>query len=198
MARMCRPYSNTMELWTLDPNLHLSSQDTTFCLITSLLAHCVLSLFVCPRLALLLVCSLHAFYLSFYLPCSFLGLSTGLFPCLFTYTHGAKDVWSEGTTSQAQAKRAKTQAQKVQCPVDQRPSLPKRLYLSTPPLLTSSLEHCIRLILYVPFLGHIPKAWPCLIYLSYTLLGHTLEMQTCISYLSYILLWVVFLRCDNV
>ena len=26
---MCRPYSNPMELWTLNPNLHLSSQDHT-------------------------------------------------------------------------------------------------------------------------------------------------------------------------
>ena len=95
MASVCRPYSNTMELWTLDPNLHLSSQDTTFCLITCLLAHCVLSLFVCPRLALLLVCSLHAFYLSFYLLCSFLGLSTSLFPCLL-HVHA----WSKGRLEQ--------------------------------------------------------------------------------------------------
>ena len=30
---VCRTYSNPMKLWTLDPNLHLFSQDTFFCLI---------------------------------------------------------------------------------------------------------------------------------------------------------------------
>ena len=33
---VCRPYSNPMELWTLNPNLHLSPQDTPFCLIICL------------------------------------------------------------------------------------------------------------------------------------------------------------------
>ena len=37
---VCRPYSNPMELWTSNPNLHFSSQDTLFCLIT-----CCLPLF---------------------------------------------------------------------------------------------------------------------------------------------------------
>ena len=28
---VCRPYFNTMKIWTLNPNLHLSPLDTTFC-----------------------------------------------------------------------------------------------------------------------------------------------------------------------
>ena len=35
---MCRPYFNTMKLWTSDPNLHLSLAETTFCLFVCLLA----------------------------------------------------------------------------------------------------------------------------------------------------------------
>ena len=33
---VCRPYFNTMKLWTSDPNLHLSLADTTFCLLSCL------------------------------------------------------------------------------------------------------------------------------------------------------------------
>ena len=35
---VCCPYSNFMELWTPNPNLHLSSWDTLYCLITCLFA----------------------------------------------------------------------------------------------------------------------------------------------------------------
>ena len=35
---VCRPYFNTMKLWTSDPNLHLSPVDTTLCLLACLFA----------------------------------------------------------------------------------------------------------------------------------------------------------------
>ena len=35
---MCRPCFNTMELWTFDPNLHLSLVDTTFYLLSCVFA----------------------------------------------------------------------------------------------------------------------------------------------------------------
>jgi len=44
----CRPCFNTMNLWTSDPNLHLSLANTTFCLLSRLFA-------------LLLVCLLYCF-----------------------------------------------------------------------------------------------------------------------------------------
>ena len=101
---VCRLYSNPMELWILDPNLHLSSQDTLFCLIACLFAFFVLHMFVCPCLASF--ASLSFSMLSFYL---FFCLSTSLFPCLL-HVHAQ----SEGMTSQAQAKRARMQAHKGQ------------------------------------------------------------------------------------
>ena len=45
---VCCPYFNPMELWTFDPNLHLSLSDTTFCLLSCLFAFtfvCLLSCF---------------------------------------------------------------------------------------------------------------------------------------------------------
>ena len=47
---VCRPYFNTMRLWTTDPNLHLSLADTTFCLLSCLFILCLLFaiLLVCP------------------------------------------------------------------------------------------------------------------------------------------------------
>ena len=35
---VCRPYFNTMKLWTPDPNLHLSLVNITFCLLSFLFA----------------------------------------------------------------------------------------------------------------------------------------------------------------
>ena len=63
---VCRPYFNTMKLWTSDPNLHLSPVDTTFCL--------PFCLFV-----FLLVCLL-AYLLSCFLICLSCGSS-----CLLPY-----------------------------------------------------------------------------------------------------------------
>ena len=76
-----------MELWTLDPNIHLSSMDTLFCLITCLFALFISSTcFVCPHLALFISMF---FACSSYLLCFFLCLFVGLFPCLLQYMHGA-------------------------------------------------------------------------------------------------------------
>ena len=46
---LCRPYLNTMKLWTFDPNLHLSLAKTSFCLLSCLFAF-------------LLVCLLFGFF----------------------------------------------------------------------------------------------------------------------------------------
>ena len=53
-----------------------------------------------------------------------------------------------------------------------------------------SLEPYIqgRVALFVSCLGHIPRVWQCLFYLSNTLLGYTLWMLACMLYLSCTLL----------
>ena len=91
-----------MELWTLDPNLHLSAQDTLFCLITCLFAPFIcLARFVFPRLAL---------FVSVFLACS------PFFPCFFLFSlhvhPWSMDTQSKGVTSQAQAKKARMHARR--------------------------------------------------------------------------------------
>ena len=85
---VCHPYSNPMELRTLDPNLHLSSQDTPFCLITCLftLSYAQHALYA-PVWLSLVVCSSHALPISFV--CFFACLPT-CFSCICIYTHGAR------------------------------------------------------------------------------------------------------------
>ena len=39
---VCRPWFNTMRLWTFDLNLHLSLTNTTFCLLSCLFTLCLL------------------------------------------------------------------------------------------------------------------------------------------------------------
>ena len=66
---VCHQCFNTMELWTFDPNLHLSLMDTTFCLFPCLfpfLLVCLLSCYICHVYLLyllyaFLLCSLHLF-----------------------------------------------------------------------------------------------------------------------------------------
>ena len=67
---VCRPYFNTMKLWTFDPNLNLSLADTTFCLLSclfSFLLICLLSYFFdchvyhAYLLCASFICSLHLF-----------------------------------------------------------------------------------------------------------------------------------------
>ena len=83
---VCRPHSNPMELWTPNPNLHLSSQDTLFCLITCLFAPVWLSFF-------------DSFSFSMLSLCLFLCLSTGLFLLLLHVHVWSMDTWSKGVTS---------------------------------------------------------------------------------------------------
>ena len=44
---VCHPYFNKMQLWTSNPNLHLSLVDTTFCLLPSLIAFFLVCLLSC-------------------------------------------------------------------------------------------------------------------------------------------------------
>ena len=82
---VCRPYSNLMELWTLDPNPHFSSLDTPFCLTTCFFAPVWLSLIVCP-----LACFLSSYFFACLLAC-FLW---------FLHVHAwSKETWSEDVTS---------------------------------------------------------------------------------------------------
>ena len=52
---VCRPYFNTMKLWTSDPNLHLSHVDSTLCLLACLFAFLLVCLLSC-LFAFSLVC----------------------------------------------------------------------------------------------------------------------------------------------
>ena len=63
---VCCPHFNTMKLWTLDPNLHFSLADTTFCLLVCLFACLLAVLLVCHiyyvyLLHASIMCSLHPF-----------------------------------------------------------------------------------------------------------------------------------------
>ena len=49
---VCRPYFNTMKLWTFNPNLHLSLADTAFCLLSCLFVFSLVCLLSCSMLAM--------------------------------------------------------------------------------------------------------------------------------------------------
>ena len=70
---VCHPCLTTMKLWTFNPNLHLSLADTTFCLLSCLLAFLFLCL-PCPS-CLSALCLFHMLYASL----SFHCLSVGFF-----------------------------------------------------------------------------------------------------------------------
>ena len=97
-VHVSRLYSNLMELWTLDSNLYLSSQDTPFCLITCLFALRWLSLIVFP-----LACFPSNCFFDCMLVYSF---------CLCMLTLGNEDAWSKGATFQKRAKKARMQARR--------------------------------------------------------------------------------------
>ena len=67
---VCRPYFNTMKIWTPDPNLHLSPMDTTFCW-----PFCLLTFLVVCFLVRLLSCLSAYLYLSCLLPYAMLAIS---------------------------------------------------------------------------------------------------------------------------
>ena len=78
---VCRPCFNTMKLWTFDPNLHLLTMDTTFCLPFYLFAFLLVYLLLVSLLTMfiMLICFMpfsHALCISFFplLVCWFLVL----------------------------------------------------------------------------------------------------------------------------
>jgi len=88
---VCRPCFNTMELWTFDPNLHLSLTNTTFCLVSFLFVFLLVCLHSCCYachvyhaylLYVSFTCSLHLFP-------SFARLLVSCL-CLCIYTHEAR------------------------------------------------------------------------------------------------------------
>ena len=83
---VCRPYFNTMKLWTSDPNPHLSPIDTTFCL-----PFCLFVFF--------LVCLL-AYLSSCFLVClSILWLVTSLAICYACHVYHAYLLYASFTSS---------------------------------------------------------------------------------------------------
>ena len=91
---MFRSYFNTMKLWTSNPNLHLSLEDNTFCLLSCLFAFLLVSLLSC-----FFAChAYHAYplYAFWYALCIFSShcLSDG-FLSLSLHVHTwSKDAWS--------------------------------------------------------------------------------------------------------
>ena len=85
---VCRPYFNTMKLWTPDLNLHLSFADTTFCLLACLFAFLLVCLLSC-LFAILFACSHPCFYVCHiyhvYLLHAFIMCSLHLFLPLLAY-----------------------------------------------------------------------------------------------------------------
>ena len=77
---VCRPCFNTMQLWTFDPNLHLSLMDTTFCMFS-----CSFSLFLCLLSRMFIAsCSFHMLFAHFpFIAC----LPVSCF-CLYMYAYG--------------------------------------------------------------------------------------------------------------
>ena len=88
---VCRPCFNTMKLWTFDPNLHLSTMDTTFCLPFYLFAFLLVYLLSC----FFAYHVYHAYLLYAFFTCPmhlFLSIACLLVSCscLCMYTHGAR------------------------------------------------------------------------------------------------------------
>ena len=90
---VCRPYFNTMKLWTSDLNLHLSLADTTLvCLLScfvSLFARILVSMFAMSTMFICfmpLYCAICIF--------SFHGLSVGFLSLHLHVRTWSEDVWS--------------------------------------------------------------------------------------------------------
>ena len=154
---MCRPYSNPIELWTLDPNLHFSSQDTPFCLITCLFAfsYAQHALFALMWLSLLM-CSLHALPIS--LVSSFSCLLAYFF-CLCMYTYGA---WTLGARVRPPRCEQKGQGYKPTKGNDQqtRRLSPSRMVSSLSLPLSLFSKVYVRVPLHVlPFTFFLLLAW---------------------------------------
>ena len=110
---VCCPYFNAMKLWTSDLNLHFSLVDTTFCLFACFLIRLCISLALSP--VTFYACHVYYVYPLYafsYALCilSFPCLSVGFLSLPLHVHTWSEDVWSKGTVSQAQAKRAWVQA----------------------------------------------------------------------------------------
>ena len=75
---VCRPCFNTMKLWTSKPNLHFSLADTTFCLLSCLLAFLLVCLFACLLAFLLCLLCLSCLFALCLFPILFASLLPSL------------------------------------------------------------------------------------------------------------------------
>ena len=119
-----------------DPNLHLSSQDTPFCLIICLFAPVRLSLIVHS-----FACFLSSFFFACLLFC---------FLCHYMYTLEARTLGVRALILRHEKKgkdaSKRTQAQKGQCSIDQEVQ-PPRVVISLS--LSLSLEPCFRVLILI-------------------------------------------------
>ena len=122
---VCRPYFNTMKLWTSDPILHLSPVDTTFCLpfclfvflLVCLLAYllscfliCLFILWLVMSPAICYACHVYHAYLFYASFTCFLHFFPSIacllvsWLCICMYTHGAR---KHGARAQAPRRKQK-------------------------------------------------------------------------------------------
>ena len=162
---MCHPYPNLMELWTPDPNLHLSFQDTLFCLITCLFA--LFGIFyqlVFQHAFLLFVSLLVCWLVSFVIACT-----------RMEHGHLEQGCNLLGAKKNSKDVSKKMQAHKGQCSVDQ----------GTQPLMSGFLF----LSLSKPLLQSMYQGSPsfCTHYFSYSLLGpRSLGMRMSVLHFLYL------------
>ena len=86
---VCRPYFNTMKLWTSNPNLHLPILDTTFCLLSCLLVSLLafVTYYGCHIYLACLLCTLFPLSMHLFLSIACLPVSC---LCLCMYAHGTR------------------------------------------------------------------------------------------------------------
>ena len=158
---VCHPYFNQMELWTLDPNLHLSSYNTLFCLIACLFASfiCFICLFSLVW-HLFLACLYHASPSMCFFACLL-----AYFFCLCMYTLGARERPPRRKQKRQECKQEDASPQRAMISRLGGLETLERSFLSLSLSLFS--RACIRVPLHVPLpftfpalcLGRIPKVW---------------------------------------
>ena len=90
---VCRPYFNTMKLWTFDPNLHLSLTDTTLVCLLS----CFVSLFTRILVSMFAMSTMFIYFMPLYCALcifSFHGLSAGFLSLPLHVRTWSEDAWS--------------------------------------------------------------------------------------------------------
>ena len=97
---VCRLYSIPMELWTLDPILHLFSQDTPFCLITCFFAFSCASHVYLPLFGIFPILFQHASPSICFFACLL-----ACFCCLCMYMHGTGMLGARAQPSRCEQKR---------------------------------------------------------------------------------------------